>query len=310
MVQDRKAGRSHSNCEGADLLDLLLSARDAHSGEAFSDEQVQADAMTYILAGHDTTSALMTWLMRDLGMRPKLWAECRAEVERVTEGGELREEHLSALTLLTACIYESSRLRPPVPVVSLQASVDHLLTPEGGKPPLFVPKDTNLFSDAYAVHRSTELWGPTAGEWDEQRWVKGSASYHKPKHPAAFNTFSLGTRSCIGSQFALMEAKGGASHADIAHCPLSPALLPLPFLSDLNHPHCWCGACVASDDGAAAPLGDAGDRAGPVGCADAEDLCTARTRTVRATDARVIASDARDRVQIYNCALVYDLQLS
>ena len=170
-----------------------------------------ADAMTFILAGHDTTSALMTWLMRDLSARPKLWAECRDEVERVTEGGELREEHLSALTLITACIHESSRLRPPVPVVSLQASVDHTLTPEGGRAPLFLPKDTNVFADWYAVHRSTAVWGATAGEWDEQRWIKGSASYFKPKHAASFGVFSVGSRSCIGSQFALMEARGMGS---------------------------------------------------------------------------------------------------
>ena len=51
MVQDRRAGRSHSNCPGEDLLDILLNARDPDTGEAFPDEQIRSDALTFVVAG-------------------------------------------------------------------------------------------------------------------------------------------------------------------------------------------------------------------------------------------------------------------
>ena len=111
------------------------------------------------------------------------------------------------MSLLCCGSHESFRLRPPVPGISIQALDDHWLTPEDGKPPLFIPQHTNLGADIYCLQVMEELWGASAGRYDEQRWLKGSARYHKPKHPAAFNGFSIGSRSCIGSQFAMLEAK-------------------------------------------------------------------------------------------------------
>ena len=64
-----------------------------------------------------------------------------------------------------------------------------------------------MFVDNYVMHTSKELWGETAAEYDEQRWVKGSDRYSKPKHVLGFNGFSVGSRSCIGSNFAMLEAR-------------------------------------------------------------------------------------------------------
>ena len=114
MVQLRRAGQSHANCEGNDLLDILLEARDPQTGEGFDDAQIRSDAMTFVLAGHETTSSLMTFVMRDLLLRPEVYRQCREEVERVTGGGPLMKEHLPALTLIDACIHESVA-PPPIP---------------------------------------------------------------------------------------------------------------------------------------------------------------------------------------------------
>ena len=208
MVRDRASGRSHSLCDGPDLLDILLQARDPDTGEGLDEEQIRSDAMTFVLAGHETTSSLVTWVIRDLMLRPELWQQCREEVERVTGDGALKAEHLASLTLIDACIHESFRLRPPIPLTAIQASEDHWLDPQvDGKPPIFVQRDVNIVSDNYVMHTSRELWGDTAEQYDEQRWVKGSERYSRPKHAVAFNGFSVGSRSCIGSSFALMEAK-------------------------------------------------------------------------------------------------------
>ena len=150
----------------------------------------------------------MTFVIRDLTLRPQLWRQCREEVERVTAGGPLLAHHLASLTLIDACIHETFRLLPPLPGNSIQAVHDHWLDPQvAGKPAIFIPKGMNLGTDIYGLHVSRELWGETADEYDEQRWVKGSERYWKPRHAVAFNGFSVGSRNCIGSNFALMEAR-------------------------------------------------------------------------------------------------------
>ena len=213
MVEDRKAGRSKSKCEGRDLLDLLIEARDPQTGEAFNDEQLRAQVATFLFAGHETTSSLMTWVLRDLLTRPKLWQQLRDEVERVTGGQTVTAAHVPQLTLIDACIHESFRLRPPAHQLMQESAEDHWLQPQadtaGGelKPAIFVPKGVFVFHDIHAMQRSKEVWGEDAEVWDEQRWVKGSERYSKPSHPAAFMGFSIGSQSCIGANFALMEAK-------------------------------------------------------------------------------------------------------
>ena len=146
---------------------------------------------------------------------------------------------MADLSLCCVCV-RSFRLRPPVPGISIQASVDHWLQPEG-RPGIFIPKDTNVGTDVYGLHTNVDLWGPTAKEWNHERWVKGTASYHKPKHPVAFNGFSVGPRSCIGSQFALME---------VHHCshPSAPpfsaaAVRHVDGLTPGSSGRCVCDVC-------------------------------------------------------------------
>ena len=101
-----------------------------------------------------------------------------------------------------------------MPGTSIQAEEDHWLKPDG-KPPLFIPKGTNLGVDIYGLHTHPDLWKDPK-TWDCYRWVQGSPSFQKLKHPVAFNGFSVGSRSCIGSQFALMEVR------DSTRTPRSP----------------------------------------------------------------------------------------
>jgi len=199
---------SHSLSQADDLLDRLLHARADDTVSGFSDEQIRSEAMTFLLAGHETTSSLLCFVFRDLARRPQLWRSCCEEVERVTGGGSLQAHHLASLTLVDACIHETFRLLPPLPGNSIHAVHDHSLDPGvPGKPHIFIPKGLLLGTDIHGLHTSKELWGETADQYDEQRWVKGSDRYWKPRHAVAFNGFSVGTRNCIGSNFALIEAK-------------------------------------------------------------------------------------------------------
>ena len=159
--------------------------------------------MTFVLAGHETTANLLNWTLYILMTRPTLWAACVAEARTVC--GTLPPQHsdLSRLLILDAVLQESLRLFPPVPVIARQAA-DEQVVGEGTDRPIHVPKGTFVQIAPHIVHRLTEYWGPTAGEFDHTRWMKKERPY---SHPMAFLPFSAGPRNCIGQQFAMAEAK-------------------------------------------------------------------------------------------------------
>ncbi|CAF0897612.1 unnamed protein product [Adineta steineri] len=108
-VIDRRNGKSSSLCSGQDLLDLLLSADD-DQGEPFSDEQIRDEAVTFVLAGHDTTT-------------------CREEVGRILPNETIPTyEHLSDLQVIEAVLHETIRLYPAAPVYARQYIKEHTIS--------------------------------------------------------------------------------------------------------------------------------------------------------------------------------------
>ena len=66
-----------------DLLTLLLSARDPESGRGMSDEDMRANILTFILAGHETTANALTWTLYLLSQSPEWRNRAEAEAEEV-----------------------------------------------------------------------------------------------------------------------------------------------------------------------------------------------------------------------------------
>ena len=95
IVTDRRQGKSESMCNGADLLDLLLSAMD-EQGQPFTDQEIQDESFTFVVAGSETTGNLMVWMLYLLMTNPTVLDACREEVDRVLPNGiEATSEHLS-----------------------------------------------------------------------------------------------------------------------------------------------------------------------------------------------------------------------
>ena len=97
-------------------------------------------------------------------------------------------------------LLESARLYSPVPIIVFRqaaqdATVGHLKVPKGTSITLALP----------IIHQSTAVWGERAGEFDPQRFAGGARN--AAKHPNAMLAFSVGPRSCIGRDMAMMEAK-------------------------------------------------------------------------------------------------------
>jgi len=171
------------------------------------DESVILDELVnFLIAARDTTSALLTFLTYALTLHPDIMALVRGEVlsrcgtDRVPTFHDIKQ-----MKLLRACIYETLRLFPPVPV-NERGSVDScVFTPPAGDPPLFIPAGTPLIFSTLLIHRRKDLWGDDAEAFNPHRWIDGPERSTNV-NSAKFFPFNSGPRLCLGQQLAVNEA--------------------------------------------------------------------------------------------------------
>jgi len=187
---------------GSDLLGLMLEANAGEDGKRLmSMDEIIDECKTFFFAGHETTSHLLTWAMFLLGTHPEWQQRLREEVLRECGGAEapISADALSQLKLVTMVLYETLRLYGPVTLTARRATADADLC--GVK----VPKGTSLLIPFAILHRDEEVWGADAGEFNPLRFRDGVR--RATAHPNALLSFSIGPRSCIGQDFAMLEAK-------------------------------------------------------------------------------------------------------
>uniref|UniRef100_A0A0E0L8U8 Cytochrome P450 n=1 Tax=Oryza punctata TaxID=4537 RepID=A0A0E0L8U8_ORYPU len=197
-----KEGRGYGN----DLLGLMLEANAAAGGGARSMtmDEIVDECKTFFFAGHDTTSHLLTWAMFLLGTHPEWQQRLREEVLRECGGGGdteaiLNGDALNKLKLMTMVLYETLRLYGPVSMLVRMTAAEVEL---GG---VRVPEGTMTMIPVAILHRDADVWGADAGEFDPLRFRGGVNK--AATQAGALLAFSLGQRSCIGQDFAMLEAK-------------------------------------------------------------------------------------------------------
>ncbi|CAF1095971.1 unnamed protein product [Adineta steineri] len=207
-IADRRSGKSTSLCAGQDILDLLLNAVD-DKGESFSDQQIRDEALTFVLAGHETTGNLMTWTLYLLMTHAEVLEACREEVDRILPNRTIPDfEHMADLQVIEAVLYESLRLYPPAAFIVRQCIKEHTIGGTNGKSSIFIPVGAMIVIHNYTLHRREDYWSCPL-EFDYKRWMRDPVSGLKPKltHPYAYLPFASGARNCIGQNFAILEAK-------------------------------------------------------------------------------------------------------
>jgi cytochrome P450/NADPH-cytochrome P450 reductase len=182
-----------------DILSTMLNAKDPQTGEGLSDENIRYQMVTFLIAGHETTSGLLTFTIYELLRQPEVLARAREEVERVLGNETPRFEHLQQLTYIDQTLKESLRLWPTAPAFAVYPYEE--TTTLGGKYP--VRNDQTLLVLIPMLHRDPAVWGADAETFDPDHF----AFEHVEKRPPnAWKPFGNGQRACIGRPFALQEA--------------------------------------------------------------------------------------------------------
>ncbi|ODU21748.1 MAG: reductase [Sphingomonas sp. SCN 67-18] len=195
IIADR---RTHPT-DGKDLLNLMLTAVDPETGEGLDDLNIRYQVLTFLIAGHETTSGLLTFAFHLLLRHPHVLAQAYAEVDRVLPGDTRPDyAHLVQLDVIERIIKEAQRLWPTAPAFSVGPYEDTVI---GGKWALRKDRPVNIFTPG--LHRDPAVWDRPE-EFDIDRWLPEA---ERARHPHAYKPFGNGARACIGRQFALVEAK-------------------------------------------------------------------------------------------------------
>jgi cytochrome P450 len=190
LAEKRRAGAL-----GDDIASLLIAARDPDTGAPMPDERIVDNLITFIAAGHETTSLALTWTLSILAHLPHLQDALAAEAAAVAGDGPVSADDVERLALHRRVLMEAMRLFPPAPAIirNVVAEVEVAGVRLG-------PGDHASVA-IYPMHRRRDLW-PDADAFDPDRFLPDGPARHR----FAWLPFGGGPRVCIGQGFAMMEA--------------------------------------------------------------------------------------------------------
>ncbi|KAJ2988204.1 hypothetical protein NUW58_g4103 [Xylaria curta] len=180
-----------------DLLNTMLDASDPQTGEKLSDENIRFNMVTFLVAGHETTSGTFSFLFYNMLKNPETYHKAQQEVDRVVGDGVLKPEHLPQLKYIEACIRETLRFQGPIGLISVKPIVDTVI---GGK--YRITTDNVVTCNIQGLHHDRRVWGNDADLFRPERLMDGR---WEKLPPNAWKPFGNGARGCIGRFFAEQE---------------------------------------------------------------------------------------------------------
>ena len=199
LIEQKQRKLDQKEKTDVDILSVAL-----ESG-GFSHENLVDQMMTFLAAGHETTSTATIWAIYALCQKPevqkRLREEVRANLPSVNDvSSPVTSEVLDRMPYLHAVCSEVLRVYAPVALTLRAAARDTSILGQ------FVPKDTTIILAPRALNLSHELWGQDAEQFKPERWLgPGKTNSGGAQSNYAFLTFLHGPRSCIGQAFAKAE---------------------------------------------------------------------------------------------------------
>lgn len=190
MIDERRrSGHDHG-----DLLSMLVAAQDEDTAP-LSNQEVRDEAITILLAGHETTANALTWTLYLLTQNPEAVDKLHDELTRVLAGAAPTPADYPRLVYTRKVLTESMRLYPPAWVIGRRAIAEYRVAD------YVLPPRSMVFMSPYVMHRDERFY-PEAERFHPDRWTP---DFEAALPKFAYFPFGGGARQCIGEQFAWME---------------------------------------------------------------------------------------------------------
>ena len=186
--------RRRQEAPGHDLLQILMDARYT-DGHGMSDELVLSESMQLLVAGHETSSNALSWLLYLLSSRPDCLEKLRAEFDSVLGSAPLSYSDVPKFEFAIQVIQEALRLYPPFWMVDRMAVADD----RAGD--LDIPRGSTVIVWVYGAHHAQRYWEDPE-RFDPERFTKAN---EKLQTPFTYLPFGAGPRGCIGGNYAMLQ---------------------------------------------------------------------------------------------------------
>lgn len=200
LIGERRAALQAGDPGPEDLLRIMLEQAHPETGDRLDDTAIRHQILTFLVAGHETTSGALSLALYFLSTHPEVLAQARAEVDELlgTDPDAVPAfEQVARFRYLRRVLDETLRLWPTAPAFARSPRED---TTVGG----YRMRTTDWAAVLIpAVHRDPEVWGDDAEEFDPDRFLPERA---RGRLPHSYKPFGTGERACIGRQFALHES--------------------------------------------------------------------------------------------------------
>ena len=179
---------------GHDLLQTLMDARYS-DGQGMPDELILSESMQLLVAGHETSSNALSWLLYLLSTRPDCLERVRQEFDSVLGDAPLTYSDVPKFEFVTQVICEALRLYPPFWMVDRMAVADDRVGD------VAIPRGSMVIVYVYGAHHAPRYW-PNPESFDTERFTKAN---DKLRTPCTFLPFGAGPRGCIGGNYAMLQ---------------------------------------------------------------------------------------------------------
>ncbi|CAG8650425.1 4225_t:CDS:2, partial [Acaulospora colombiana] len=219
LVRDRLEESKRGELQGKDLLSMLIKINEKEE-EKMSFDELQNQIMTFLAAGHETTSVATGWALYYLSKDQESQELLRNELVQEFPHQDFMPtfDQINNLKYLNAVVKETLRLVPPVPLVMRIADKDDIING------YVIPKGTLVIISPSTIHKLPSIWGEDVNDFKPSRWLSDSPFVIAPDmNMDSFSDmnsideklitnytwipFITGARGCIGAKIALNEMK-------------------------------------------------------------------------------------------------------
>lgn len=193
VVYDMMREHRADGTDRGDLLSMLIESTD-DDGARFTDVQIHDEALTILLAGHETTANALAWTFYLLQRHPEIEAMLHAHVSSVLGDRDPGIDDFAKLDYVRAVVSEAMRIYPPAWLTGRRALEDTTIGEYA------VSEGEIVLVSQYVTHRNPRYWDDP-DRFDPERWTNGRG----PKEKFAYFPFGGGNRLCIGERFAWLE---------------------------------------------------------------------------------------------------------